>query len=169
MQVWYVLHVARWKYRTQKMTQKIAICAPSHNFVGLYLHNWGTYRQSEKNLLSSDISSTCLHNMVNFCLIAAEIVSGVWGTPATFNGSRVLAALLHGSQVVSVSQTLRRWTKGATYARQGDHHVGHWPTFLVHYIFALWFLAFFFSSPNLSDCRLDVYHTSTYYVALVWI
>jgi len=46
--------------------------------------------------------------MVNFGLLAAEIVSGVWGTPATFNGFRVLAALLHGSQVVSASQTLRR-------------------------------------------------------------
>jgi len=32
---------------------------------------------------------------------------------------------------VGVSQTLRRWTEGATYIRQGDHHVGHWPTFLV--------------------------------------
>ena len=30
-----------------------------------------------------------------------------------------------------------------------------------HYIFALWFLSsfFFFSSPNLSGRRLDVYHT----------
>ena len=64
------------------------------------------YRQSEKNLLSSNISSTCPHNMVNFGLRAAEIVSGVWGTPVTFNGFRVLAALLRGSQVVSVSQTL---------------------------------------------------------------
>ena len=34
--------------------------------------------------------------------------------------------------VVGVSETLRRWTDGATYVRQGDHHVGHWPTFLVH-------------------------------------
>jgi len=59
------------------------------------------------SLLSSNVSSTCPHNMVNFGLLAAEIVSGVWGTPATFNGFRVLAALLHGSQVVSVSQTLR--------------------------------------------------------------
>ena len=83
------------------MTQKIAIWAPSHNFVGLYLRNRGMYRQSEKNLLSSNISSTCPH----FGLLAAEIVSGVWGTPATFNGFRVLAALLHSSQVVSVSQT----------------------------------------------------------------
>jgi len=46
--------------------------------------------------------------MVNFGLLAAEIVSGVWGTSATFNAFGVLAALLHGSQVVSVSQTLRR-------------------------------------------------------------
>jgi len=55
--------------------------------------------------------------MVNFGLLTAEISSGVWGTLATFNGFRVLAALLHGSQVVSISQTLRRWTtEGATYA-----------------------------------------------------
>ena len=77
------------------MTQKIAIWVPSHNFVGRYLRNEGTYRQLEKNLLSSNISSTCPHHMVNFGLLAAEIVSGVWGTPATFNGFRVLAALLH--------------------------------------------------------------------------
>jgi len=41
-----------------------------------------------------------------------------------------------------------------------------------HYIFALWFLSssiFFFSSPNLSGRRLDVYHTSTHGVALVQI
>ena len=89
------------------MMQKIAIWAPPHNFVGLYLRNKGTYRQSEKNLLSSNISSTCPHNMVNLGLLAAEIVSLVWGTPANFNGFRVFAALLHGSQVVSVSQTLQ--------------------------------------------------------------
>jgi len=35
-------------------------------------------------------------HMVNFDPLAAEIVSGVWGTPATFNSFRVLAALLHG-------------------------------------------------------------------------
>ena len=40
-----------------------------------------------------------------------------------------------------------------------------------HYIFVLWFLLsfFFFSLPNLSRCRLDVYHTSTHGVALVRI
>jgi len=67
--------------------------------------------------------------MVNFGLLAAEIGPVVWRTPANYNGFRVLAALLHISQVASVSQTLRRWTEGAIYVRQGDHHVGHWPTF----------------------------------------
>jgi len=62
----------------------------------------------KKNLLSSDIFSRRPHNMVNFGVLAAEIDPVVWGTPANFNGFRVLAALLHGSQVVSVSQTLRR-------------------------------------------------------------
>jgi len=39
-----------------------------------------------------------------------------------------------------------------------------------HYIFALWFLSSsLLSSPNLSGRRLDVYHTSTHGVALVWI
>ena len=46
------------------------------------------------------------HNMMNFGPLAAEIDPVLWGTPANFNGFRVLAALLHGSQVVSVSQTL---------------------------------------------------------------
>jgi len=40
-----------------------------------------------------------------------------------------------------------------------------------HYMLALWFLSssFFFSSPNLSGRRLDVYHTSTHGVALMRI
>ena len=33
----------------KKKSPKIAIWAPSHNFVGLYLRNQGTYRQLEKN------------------------------------------------------------------------------------------------------------------------
>jgi len=87
------------------------------------------YRQSEKDLLNSNTSSTCPDNIVNFGLLTAEILSRVWGTPANFNGFRVLAALLHGTLVVGVSQTLRHWTEGATYIRQGGQHVGHWPTF----------------------------------------
>jgi len=41
--------------------------------------------------------------MVNFGPLAAEIRWRVWGTPANFNGFRVLAALLHGIPVLGVS------------------------------------------------------------------
>jgi len=57
-----------------------------------------------KNMLSIDTFSMCLHNMVNFGLLTADTCWRVWGTAANFNGFRVLAALLHGSQVVDVSQ-----------------------------------------------------------------
>ena len=50
----------------------------------------------KKNLLSTNMSSTCPHNMVNFGPLMAEIGSTIWGTPANFNWFRVLAALLHG-------------------------------------------------------------------------
>jgi len=50
----------------------------------------------KKNLLSSNMSSTCPHNMANFGLLVAEISPVVWGTPANFSGFRVLVALLHG-------------------------------------------------------------------------
>jgi len=49
-----------------------------------------------KNLLSSNMSSTCPHSMVNFGPLAAEIDPVVWVTPANFNWFRVLPALLHG-------------------------------------------------------------------------
>jgi len=66
------------------------------------IDNW------KKNLLSSNMAFRCPHNTVNIGPLTAEIGPVVWGTPANFNGFRVLAALLHVSQVVSVSQTLRR-------------------------------------------------------------
>ena len=40
--------------------------------------------------------------------LAAEIDPVVWGISANFNGFRVLAALLHGTPVLGVSQILRR-------------------------------------------------------------
>jgi len=99
-----VLHAARCKYRTQKSRQNChlgtipQLCRP----ISSQLRHVSTIG---KNLLSSNISPTCTHNMVNFGPLAAEIVSLVWGTPGNFNGSRVLAALLHGTVVVGVSQT----------------------------------------------------------------
>ena len=49
---------------------------------------------NRKNLLNSNISSTCPHNVVNVGPLAAEIGLPVWGTPANFSGFRVLASLL---------------------------------------------------------------------------
>jgi len=46
--------------------------------------------------------------MANFGLLTAEICWRVWGTPANFNGFRVVAALLRRTLLVGVSQTLRR-------------------------------------------------------------
>jgi len=62
----------------------------------------------KKNLLNSNISPTSLYSMADFSPLAADIVLLVWGTPANINGFRVLAALLHGTLVVGISQTLRR-------------------------------------------------------------
>jgi len=44
--------------------------------------------------------------MVHFGILADEIVSLVWGTPGNFNGFRVLAALLHDTLEVGLSQTV---------------------------------------------------------------
>ena len=63
---------------------------------------------NRKKLLSSNICYTCPYSIVNFGLLAAEIVLLVWSTAANFNGFRVLAALLHGTLVLGVSETLRR-------------------------------------------------------------
>ena len=132
MQVWNVLHVARWKCKMQKNPPKsrnlrtiVQLCRA----ISSQLRHVSTI--GKKNLLSSNTSSTRPDNMMNFSPQAAEIPLVVSGTPANFNRFRVLAALLHGSQVLGISHTLRRWTEGATYIRQGSHHIEHWPTFLV--------------------------------------
>jgi len=82
MQVWNVLHAARWKYRMQKWRKK----SPSAH------HRTTLSVVSSK--LGSNISSTCPNNMENFGPLTAEIGSGVWGTPTNFNGFHVLPSLL---------------------------------------------------------------------------
>ena len=82
----------------------------------------------KKNLLSSNISSTCSHNMVNFGPLVAEIYPVVWGTPANFNGFRVLAALLHGTPVLGVSQTAAL-NRGHHLYSAGRPSLKDWPRF----------------------------------------
>jgi len=58
--------------------------APSYSFVG-YIFETKACIDNRKKLLNSNISPTCPYNMVKLGLLAAEIVSLVWGTPANFN------------------------------------------------------------------------------------
>jgi len=63
---------------------------------------------SEKKL----VKQQCLSHMSSqYCelrpILAAEICWRVWGTPVNFNRFHILAALLRGTLVVGISQTLR--------------------------------------------------------------
>jgi len=82
----------------------------------------------KKNLLSSNTSSTCPDNM-DFGLLTAEICWRVWGTPANFNGFRILAALLHGTLAVGVSQTVA--LNRGRHLYSAGRPSRYWPTFLV--------------------------------------
>jgi len=93
------------------MTQKIVKNSPSghHRTTSLgYIFATKARIDNRKKLVLQNIFGTCPYNMVNFGPLAAEIGSLVWGNPANFNWFRVLAALLHGTLVVGVSQTVRR-------------------------------------------------------------
>jgi len=130
-----------------KRTQKLAICAPSHNFVGLYLRIEGIYRQSEK-FLNSIISSTYPHNMVNVGPLTVETGWRVWGTPANFNGVRVLTSLLQRRRSTEVHQTL--------------HDV--WPyAGMVYYIYI-----FGGSCPLRNPARCKIHFASKCCVLLFW-
>jgi len=153
----------------RKSDAKIAICATLSGCI------FATKAciDNRKNLLNSNISCTCPHNMANFGPLTAKTVSLVWGTLANFNGFRVLPSLLQrrrsltGGQPAGVSQTLRRGTRnGITELSQTAPPIfgraaiklGIGP----HY-------SSFFFPRILSGRRLDVYHTSTHDVALVQI
>jgi len=95
--------------------------------------------------------------MVNLGLLAAEIYWRVWGTPAHFNWFCVVAALLHGTVVVGVSQTaaLNRGWKLYSAGRPS-----RWV--LAHNLVLSSSSFFFYSSPNLSRRKigcLPYFHT----------
>jgi len=178
--------IARWTYRTQKWRKKSPSGHYRTNMSGYILATKARI-DNRKKFVKQQHLLHMPHNMVNFGPLSAEIDWRVCGTPANFNGFRVLAsllqrrrsmeanqtlhdvwpshgldylytfggccpetefcqvqnslcvlqvlhspilaALLHCTRAVCTSQTLRRWAHGATYIQQGDHHVGHWPTF----------------------------------------
>ena len=105
-----------------KITQKSSSAHHRTTLSG-YIFATKACNDNRKELLNNNtcISSTCLHNMVNFGPLTAEIGRRVWGTPANFNRFGVLTSLfLRSDQTNSI--------EGATYIRLGGHHVGHRPT-----------------------------------------
>ena len=130
MQVWNLLHTASWKHRTQKSRQK----SPSgHHRTTLsgYIFATKAHIDNRKKLVKQQY---VLHMSPQY----GELwpTSG-WerftslGYPCKFPLVLCLGSVTVRHLVVGISQILRCWTEGATYIRQGDHHVGHWPTLLV--------------------------------------
>jgi len=74
----------------------------------------------EKSLLSSNILSTCPHNMVNLSPLKAEIDSGVWSTPANFNAFCVLPSLL---QTTSLTGGQRNFALCLAVSYAGTLHI----------------------------------------------
>jgi len=122
MQVWNLLHALG-----GNTGRKNSRSAHHRTTLSGYIFATKACIDNRKKFVKQQYLPRCLRSTVNFGPLAAKICSGVWGTPANFKGFRVLAALVHGTLAVGVSQTLWRWTEGATYIRQGGHHVGHWP------------------------------------------
>ena len=89
-----MLHVARWKYRTQKIAKNSPSGHHHTTLSGCIFTTKARIDNQKKNLLSIIISSRCPHNVVNFGPITTKIGPVVWGAPANFNGFHVLAALL---------------------------------------------------------------------------
>jgi len=59
-----------------------------------YIFATKAHIDSRKKLVKQQYLPMCPHNMVNFAPLTAEIGLPVWGTPANFNGFRVLPSLL---------------------------------------------------------------------------
>jgi len=96
MHVWNVLHVARWKYTTQKLRKNrhLRTTAQCCWAISSQLR---LYRQSEKKLIKQQY---LLHMYSQYGeLRPTKICWWVLGTPANFNGFRVLASTsLNGGQ-----------------------------------------------------------------------
>ena len=99
-----MLHAAGCKCSTQK-DSKITIWGTIPQLCRAIYSQLRHVSTIGKKLVKQQYLLYMSHNMVNFGPLATEIVSLVWGTPGNFNGFRILAALLHGTLVVGVSQT----------------------------------------------------------------
>ena len=107
-----MLHVARWKCRTQKSRQKLP-SGHHHTTLSGYRYIFATkaHNDNRRKTQQYNMSSRCSHNMLNFGPLTADICWRVWGPPCKFQQVSHLGILLHGTLVVCVSHTLwpSRW------------------------------------------------------------
>ena len=124
MQVWNVLHGARWKCRTQKL--------PSghhcRTLSGYIFAIKACIDNRKKNLLNSNISYMSSQYGELYPTTSWDHFVSL-GHPNKFQRVSRLGSVTARHLVVGVSQTLRPWTEGATYIWQGGHHVDHWSKF----------------------------------------
>jgi len=101
MQVWNVLHAAHWKYRTQEIRHlgTIAQLCRAVSATKACIDN-------RKKLVKQQYLLHISSQYGELGPLAAEIGSGVWGTPAHFNGFRLLALLLQWHRSLETNQTL---------------------------------------------------------------
>ena len=85
MQVWNVLHAARWKYSTQKIAKNRHLCTIPQlcRVISSQLRHVSTIG---KKLVKLQYLLHMPNNMVNFGPLTAEIGSGVLDTPAISTG-----------------------------------------------------------------------------------
>jgi len=102
-----MLHAARCKYRTQKLVKNLP-SGHHRTILSGYIFATKARIDNRKKIVKQQYLLHMFPQYGELFSLAAEIGSVVRGTPANFNGFRVLAALLHGTPVLGVRQTLRR-------------------------------------------------------------
>jgi len=125
-----VLHAARWKCRTQKIAKSrhLGTIPQICQSISSQLRHVSTIG---KNLLNSNMSSICPHNMVNFGLLAAEIDPVVWGTLQISTGfaswQRYCTASSSGHQpnFAALNRGRHLWSAGRPW-RWALAHISSW-------------------------------------------
>jgi len=132
MQVWNLLHAARWKHRMQRSRQKLPSGHHRTTLSGYIFATKARIDNRKKNL-SSNMPCT-VHMSPQYGVLRPTSSwdrSGSLRHPCT-QVSR-LCSVTARHLVVGNNQTLRRWSEGVTYVRPDDHHVGHWASSAVCY------------------------------------
>jgi len=159
MQVWNVLHVARWNTgrKNDAKNRHLGTIPQLCRAISSQLRHVSTIG---KKLVKQQYLLQISPQYSELRPTSGWDHFGSLGHPSCFQRLSRLGSVTARHVVVGVSQTLRRWTEGATNVRQGDHHVGHWPTFLVYGLY-------FYHCDRQSSCCQAVYLPSAIHVCVL--